>query len=568
MDGRYDWFDAETIAAEVTRGCATDEEKALAIYEFVRTNFHHTGSTGDRETHHPVVALNVYGYSNCAYHSTVFTGLCRAAGVPARVWEVWHHTVTEAFYHNAWHMLDSDIGKYYLMSDNRTIASVEQLWADQQISEGLEEKANLTAFSGRNRAAPLVFVSEDETRADTSQDGLRIRGYRYYHGADECYVQTGYDRFAGEPHRMAMTLRPGEKLVRNWSGGEKFYRYQPKGAERRGGFYDGRPVRYGDGQLIWKPELTSKLTPGFFNANQAPGFQVLDGEAPAVHVRHKQGGLYDLPERAILHTETPYTILGGKLKARLYRGAAGDWDQLSITVNSTNGPVSRTIWRAPEGATGSLEAEIDLNEVLYPGEERGRHDYSFEFNFCADERNQPPTQSGLESVEMTAEIQVAPNSLPALKLGRNVIRYRDETSGPHRVKITHRWRERTDNHPPAVVGKPLYPAAGATIKELAPRLRWSAPSDPDQGDRVDNYQVLISWDPQCRWPLATALHKETRSGRPEWRLAEGWLNPDTMYYWKLRARDHRGVWGDWSPVFRFRTAPDAVAAGASRAAAR
>ena len=69
VNGMYDWFDTESIAREVTRDCITDEEKALAIWDFIRRNFQHLDSPGDRETHNPVVAMNVYGYANCAYHS-------------------------------------------------------------------------------------------------------------------------------------------------------------------------------------------------------------------------------------------------------------------------------------------------------------------------------------------------------------------------------------------------------------------------------------------------------------------------------------------------------------------
>ena len=555
VDGKYDWFDIETMAREATRGCTTDEERALALWDFVRRNFQHLDSPGDRECHNPAVSLNVYGYANCAYHASAFVALCRSIGIPARVWEVWKHTVSEAFYNNAWHMLDSDIGLYYLAGDNRTIASIEQLWADQKASEGVPEKANLTAFSGRNKAVRAVYTDVEGGNPHVSQDGIYQRGYRYFHGADECYIQTGYDRFTYEPHSMAMTLRPGETLIRNWKGGKKYYDYERHDQNLAGGNQWAKPMRYGDGQLIWKPDLNSKLAPSFFNQNQAPCFAVLDGQQPAVHVRHKQGGIYDMPERAILDMETPYVILGGKIKARLYRGAATRWDGMSFTVSSRTGPVSQTVWRAPKDSSGSLQAEVDLDKVLFPSGERGRHDYSVEFNFMANEKNDPPTQSGLESVELTADIQCSSYSLPALALGHNVIRYRDETPGPHQVKITHIWRERTNTHPPAVPQKALYPADGATVKDLAPNFRWSTALDPDKGDKVENHRLIISFDPQCRWPVATALLKETASGKPEWKLDPGWLNPDTMYYWRVQAGDNNGAWSGWSQVFSFRTAP-------------
>jgi Transglutaminase-like superfamily len=554
VDGRYDWFDVETMAREVTRGCKTDEERALAIAEFIRKNFHHLDSPGDRETHNPVVSLNVYGYANCAYHSSAFVSMCRALGIPARVWEVWLHTVSEAYYNNAWHMLDSDIGLNYLLDDNRTIASIEQLWADQKITGGKEENANLTKFSGRNKAVFMVYTDIEGNNTYLSQDGVRQRGYRYFHDDYHCYVQTGYDRFTYEQHSMAMTLRPWEKLVRNWKGGEKYYDYK-----RHNELYERdkkpyrKPILYGDGQLIWKPDLRSEKARLYLNQEMPPAYIFDDGQEPPVHVKRRQGGVYVVATRAIFDVETPYTILGGRLKARLYRGAATRWDRLTATVNSRTGPVKERVWSAPRGETGSIDVDLSLDEVLFPTGERGRRSYSVEFNFTANEKNDPPTQSGLEEVEFVTDIQCAPNSLPALSLGKNIIRYRDETPGEHKVKITHLWRERTDNHPPKPPQDAVYPRHGGVVDNLAPLFKWKAAKDTDRADRIEDYRITISFDPQCRWPVATALKSLTGSSKPEWKLPEGWLNRNTTYYWKVEAKDSRGIWGDCSPVFRFAT---------------
>ncbi|PID91193.1 MAG: hypothetical protein CSA96_09670 [Bacteroidetes bacterium] len=553
VDGRYDWFDVEAIAREATRGCSTDEEKALAIWDFIRLNFDHLASPGDRECHNPVIAMNVYGYANCAYHSTVFTSLCRAVGIPARVYEVWHHTVSEAYYNNAWHMLDSDIGLYYLSGDNRSIASVEQLWEDQRISGGKESGAALTAFSGRNKAVRAIYTDVEGKHPYLSQDGKKIRGYRYYFGPSECFISTGYDRFTYEEHDMSMTLRPGEKLIRNWKGGDKYYDYKRHDRNLARGQKEAKPFRYGDGQLIWKPDLKSELAPSFFNTYLAPGFQVKDGQSPAIHVRHKHGGIYDFPERAILSVKTPYTILGGTLKARLYRGGCNEWDRLTAKVYSPTGPVIEQVWSAPEGTSGTIDAKISLDELLFPSGERGRHAYHVEFGFMADEGNDPPTQSGMEEVELITDIQVCSNSLPALHRGRNVVRYRDETPGVHKVKITHIWTERTDNNPPDAPARAIFPKEGEHIATLAPLFRWEASPDADKADKITNYNILISFDPECRWPIATALHKETDSGVPEFQLPEGWLNKNSSYYWKVRAQDSRGEWSEWSEIYRFKT---------------
>ncbi len=554
VDGRYDWFDLPTMAAEVTRGCTTDEEKALAIFEFIRVNFHHISSAGDLQAHNPVIAMNVYGYSNCAYHATVFVSMCEAVGVKARVWEVWHHTVSEAFYNNAWHMLDSDIGLTYLMDDNRTIASVEQLWADQKVTEGLLEKANLSKWSGRNKAIHIVYDDVEGGTAYVYQDGIRQRGYRYFHDAYFCYVQHDYDHCTYPEHTMALTLRPNEKIIRNWKGGDKYYNHKSKESrfEQSGG-KDTLPKRYGDGRIVWTPDLRSREFPLYLNQNYPPAYQVHDGQQPPVHVKHRQNDTYNVLTRTQWNVHSPYTIIGGQLKARVFRGGANKWDRLTAQITSAVGPVSKNIWRAPKGKTGSMELDVDLDETFYPTGARGRHDYTLEFWFGADRANDPPTQTGIESVELTTEIQVAPNSLPALSRGRNVIRYRDETPGEHKVKITHIWRERSDNNPPLSSAGALFPPAGGSSKSLAPEFRWRKARDKDKGDKITNHWISISFDPQCRWPVATAMMKVTGSGEARWKLPEGWLNKDTTYYWKVKAQDSRGIWGDWSEVYRFST---------------
>ncbi len=554
VDGRYDWFDMTTMSAEVTRGCSTDEEKALAIFEFIRTNFHHLSSVSDQETLNPVISMNVYGYSNCAFHATAFVSMCRAVGVKARVWEVWHHTVSEAFYNNAWHMLDTDIGLTHLMDDNRTIASIEQLWADQKVTEGVKEKANLSAWSGRNKAIYLLYDDVEGGHAFVSQDGIKQRGYRYFHDDYFSYVQTGYDRWTYLPQTMALTLRPNEKIIRNWKGGDVYYDHKRKKAifERSHG-PETLPIRYGDGQIVWTPDIGSSDFPLYLNQNFPPAFEINDGQYPPVHVGFKQNDDYDFLTRTQWRVNSPYTIIGGRLKASVYRGGANKWDRLSAIITSSTGPLHKTLWSAPKGETGKFDFEVDLDETLYPTGEHGRHDYTLELLFSADRGNDPATQTGIESVEMVTDIQVAPNSLPALSRGRNVIRYRDETPGEHQVRITHIWRERNDNNPPSAPAGAIYPSDGGKCKDLTPQFRWNKAKDKDKGDKIANHWISVSFDPQCRWPVATAMMKVTDSGKAQWKQPQGWLNGDTTYYWKVKAQDSRGIWGEWSEVYSFST---------------
>jgi hypothetical protein len=59
-----------------------------------------------------------------------------------------------------------------------------------------------------------------------------------------------------------------------------------------------------------------------------------------------------------------------------------------------------------------------------------------------------------------------------------------------------------------------------------------------------------------KWPLSMSFAKlisRTRdAGSARYTLkAPGELNPDREYYWRVRAKDEQGVWGDWSETWSF-----------------
>ena len=402
--------------------------------------------------------------------------------------------MSEAFYNNAWHMLDSDIGKYYLMSDNRTIPSIAQLHEDQALSGGTPEGAKNTVWSFRNKAIPYEYIDALDQEIYTHQDGKTVRGWRYFFkDPGYVYVQEGYDRWTYEPHSMAMTLRPNETLIRNWNGAERFYDYKRHIAtlKEEGQRYR-TPVLHGDGQLIWKPDLSSGDVASLLGGRYCAGFAAENGTQPAIHVREKQGGLFSFPNFAGFDMSSPYTIIGGRLKARVFKGGSSRQDRVSISVSSPTAELQKSVWRTAEDAKGSIDVDVDLSEVLYPQGSRGRHEYTVQFDMSANEKNDPPTQSGVESVEFITDIQVASKSLPALAKGRNVIRYRDETPGPHKVKITHVWNERTDNNPPAAPVAAVSPKNAAVSNDLAPLFRWQASVEKDKQDQIENYEIKIS----------------------------------------------------------------------------
>jgi hypothetical protein len=153
------------------------------------------------------------------------------------------------------------------------------------------------------------------------------------------------------------------------------------------------------------------------------------------------------------------------------------------------------------------------------------------------------------------DIQIAPLSLPELTVGSNRLVYRDETAGNRRLRITHRWMERTSWHPPDPPAGPLMPRDGAVVDGTQVKFAWQKASDPD-GDAIADYRLELSAHPDMRWPLSPNFekrisHTDSR-GTATWTVPDlGLLNPQTTYYWRVKALDDQGVWGAWSSPFSF-----------------
>jgi len=152
-------------------------------------------------------------------------------------------------------------------------------------------------------------------------------------------------------------------------------------------------------------------------------------------------------------------------------------------------------------------------------------------------------------------LQMAPLSLPEMGIGENQFTYSDESSGQRQVRITHEWVERSTSAPPSAPAAPISPQDRGEAEGTDVVFEWQPASDPD-GDKIADYHFQLSSRADMKWPLSMSFAKlisRTRdAGLARYTLqAPGELNPDREYYWHVRAKDAHGVWGPWSPTWRF-----------------
>lgn len=524
VNGLYDWYDVSSMLKEIVRGNETDEGKALAIWFWVQ-NKRFQREPHDDSSIHPIRGLNGYGYGICGHTASWLSCLCRAAGLKTRIWELTGHTVAEVYFNGGWHMLDGNAKTFYVNRDNQTIASIESLEHDKWLIERTIHPTDAwfrgPDVPGRNEQFKHYLITERDN-----------------------WVSDGYDSEFLKNYNMSMTLKPGETLVRSW---------QPVLGKFEGRDKDPEvPEKYANGQLIWEPDLRRIDMKEYIDVHPIGNIATRgqDGRDPAIHVAALQDGeLYDRPSRFAIPIHSPYPIVGGRFRCTLVKEGSSGLDQARVLFEG-----DRRLYDFQFGK-GAKSVEVDLDSNIL---KRGvLYDYSINFAIRGNAKSTPPTQAGLDSFRSVTDLQVSPHSLPALSIGRNVIHYWNESAGPQRVRITHKWREVNDRQPPTQVTASLSPANGAEVASLAPTLTWSASGDSGSPNRPVDYQVMVCSKPDCRWPLSPTLYQNVGSDHAGWKLPATFLNVATTYYWKVRARNSDGDIGEWSRVFSFRTSKDA-----------
>ncbi|HKQ60955.1 MAG TPA: hypothetical protein VJS92_06670, partial [Candidatus Polarisedimenticolaceae bacterium] len=249
-----------------------------------------------------------------------------------------------------------------------------------------------------------------------------------------------------------------------------------------------------------------------------------NGPGPAPALAPEAGGA---PALAVWRIRAPYVIVGGTLQVRV----RGDCSFSLSHDGSSWSPVSAASLDPFFTSSGPPRYGYWLRaELRGPG-------------------------AGLDSLVITNDLQMAPLSMPALRLGENRIAYSDETRGPRRVRITHRWVESSAAQPPPPPERPLFPPDGADVDGTAPRFRWSEPRGGGSQAIVD-YQFQLGERADLRWTLSPSFDRlvgrTPERGGASYQVPEaGLLQPGRRYYWRVRACNAAGVWGGWSRAWSF-----------------
>ena len=536
VNGRYDWYTLKSLLGEILKEARTGEEKVMAIYRFVDLQSYWWTYPKDRTAFNPVRHFNVYGYHICSQVAGIFATLCRAAGFEARLWDIAHHEVAEVKWDGVWHHIDADIGVWYLKDDNRTLASM----ADLEVHPEWVSRTYLPArwyLTLDNRK--VYYEPDDITLADL------------YAAKNHKFIDRGLEDWARLDYNMDVTLRPRERIVRWWKPVLRKYYDQVRAQE---------PPRYANGQIVFEPDFSRYTYAGSVERSNVK-FKSEDGRSPVVHVDNPQDKDNERPSRLTIPMLSPYVIVGGWIDSRYYKGGIRPLDRVALFADLD--PVShqtKELWEYFDWGWGMGDCRADLDARLSRSGPTATYGFKAIYVISNDRQHEGESpryplvyggRSGLDSIRISADLQVNPDSLPALSRGKNVIRYGDSTAEPHVLKITYKWRERHGQKVPGAPARALSPADHGLARDLAPKLAW-VPVPGSGGNRIVNYRVQVCLRSDCAWPVVSTLDRDVRDGAG-FQVPRGWLNAATVYYWRVRAEDERGSSGPWSRIFSFTT---------------
>jgi hypothetical protein len=494
-NGRNDFRSLKEIVAGALRPGMSDREKAIALWRVQTTHRFHAG-TGDNEVNDPVKVFNVYGYTTCGNDSICLAGLWRAAGFPVRPARCVGHCISQVQFDGRWNLLDGDMGPFYLLRDNATIASEQDVVRDHDLikrthTHGINDPDSRAAAEG----FAALFISESEGKG--TRNSVRDT-------------------------TMNMVLRPNEALVWRWGHVVPLKYHGRSDIKLFGPRSDGGKVwgaqaadRICNGRWEYRPDFTREL---WRKGAEQTDFVKMEGGALAPEDKKTAAIVWKM--------RSPYPFVGGKLDVE------GTGAKFSVSWDGTR-------W---------IEAADGLDALFhFPHKGNARYEYRLKCELPAGAR--------LKRLRVLNDLQMAPLALPGMAVGENQFTYSDQTTGARKVRVVHEWVERSLSQPPAAPPGPLVPEEGGTTDGTDIVFKWKAPSVAE-GGRVADYHFELADRADMAWPLSANFEKliSNTANRVEAQYSlpyVGLLTPGQKYWWRVRGKNDRGVWGPWSKTWSF-----------------
>ena len=500
VNDRGDWYTMEGLLREAIGTAKNDQEKVYLIWNFLRSNRHHddplhSGRWGD-ELHDPVKMLAIYGAGLCDDSGSIGASMYWAAGFrdPEPFVRGLHgHMMCEVFAEGRWQFMDIDENAFYLDRENRLPVSGDVIADDHDLCHREIHYGPMFSDWPRSRRAAALFGRDDD------QSRRLAKGYE-----------------------IRVNLRPSERIDYRWDNVGK-WSMSMQDRQRRW---------VGNSRKIYQPALRSLESEAQEARNVIP--VTFEGR-PAVAAENAGGSI-------TYRMSSAFVFCGGSVTAGFNLRRASDEARIEAWATDNKGegqtePV--VLWQAK--GPGPKRADVNLDEAINPT--GGPPEYEFWVRVSLSSKS-GKAAAVLTDLSIRGDIMVSPIFLPRLRLGENKVVYTDDSGGSRKVRVTYKWRETTATKPLAAP-KLIRPSDRQTLRDEKITYQWQ----PVDGATAYHFQV--SRDPAMRWPYRPSF--DTVYNHTEYCVPFcGIYSPDEEYYWRVRAQNDKGIWGEWSKIRTFR----------------
>ena len=457
-DRSVDTHSLGSIVADVCRARMSDEEKAIALYEYTRRVMFHYRQRSERLDEHfdldPLRLINTYGYSFCSQQMMGLVALWQAAGIESKVWGMPGHGTAQAFYGGRQHWFDPLIGAYVRSRKDGAVASLADIAEDPTV---------LTQAAAEGRAAPTFLTCgrvfhDDVARLVPSMADYIAECDRLGDDMGFIAARAGQSKPAWNPrqplYKPDWSLRVGERVVflwdsldgehncigvnpehlppHHWCGVEVDsrdklnYPYWEPYAKTINGVCTCR--YHANGLQVFAPKFRDEWFKRGFEANSFEWHRWKRG-MPKLRLS-KRGRAADL----VYKMSTPHVYTSASLAAEFRRAARDDASRLYVSRDG--GARWTKVWDAAARRPGRVKARVELRDHV-----RGMR--VFWVRAQCRTRGEPD-KAGIDSLKIRAVFQHNMFARPYLSPGRNHVTVR--VANPEvlpRVKfdVTYAWRE-------------------------------------------------------------------------------------------------------------------------------